>query len=440
MDKIIYPSKLKGSIKIPASKSILHRSIICAALAGGISKIDNVVYSKDICATMEAVEAMGANIYRGKDYILIEGIELDQNINKSYGYIDKNCSFSVAESGSTLRFLLPILSLIDRNFSIYTEGRLIKRPLDIYLDIFDREGIAYDIGNGSINIQGGMALEGGVYNIDGSVSSQFVSGMMFALPLIDRDSTINILGELESKSYVDMTISTLKDFGVEIQNHDYKSFSIVGRQKYRAREYYVEGDYSQAAFFAVANALGSEVDIYGINENSLQGDREILDILEHFGAELEFRNSDEGVYLHIREGERRAYSFDGKDIPDIVPILSLLAALSDGQTHISNISRLKIKESDRLDAVYRELSALGADIEKGEDYLKIKGKNMLKGGCKTSSHRDHRIAMMLAIAASKCHEPIEIEYAEAVSKSYPEFWNDIESLGGRYECNMGEEF
>ena len=487
LDIKVIPSKLSGELKLPPSKSIAHRHIICSALAEGVSEISNIAYSQDILASIDAMKALGARFEMGKDCIKVYGIgnkikllEIDDKASdkekrnkleakdiatresNNKDYIEKlviNCR----ESGSTIRFLLPILTIFNKKFHIQAQGRLLKRPMDPYFKIFDMEGISYQKNQEEILIEGGKGLRSEKFYMDGKISSQFISGMMFLLPLLNHDSEIIIENKLESKSYVDLTIDCLSKYGIEIENNEYKSFKIKANQSYISRDSYIEGDYSQAAFFAVANALGNEVDILGVSESSLQGDRKILDLLKNFGASVNFvdylefedldleKNIDNELKnkessldeksnrkkLLIRQGCKKGYSFDGSDIPDIVPIVALLASLSKGKTRISNIFRLRIKESDRLEAVDCELNKLGANIKSGEDFLEINGVEKLNGAVIVDSHKDHRIAMMLAIASTVCREAIIIKDADSVSKSFPDFWEKYRELGGIYECDLG---
>ena len=487
LDIKVIPSKLSGELKLPPSKSIAHRHIICSALAEGVSEISNIAYSQDILASIDAMKALGARFEMGKDCIKVYGIgnkikllEIDDKASdkekrnkleakdiatresNNKDYIEKlviNCR----ESGSTIRFLLPILTIFNKKFHIQAQGRLLKRPMDPYFKIFDMEGISYQKNQEEILIEGGKGLRSEKFYMDGKISSQFISGMMFLLPLLNHDSEIIIENKLESKAYVDLTIDCLSKYGIEIENNEYKSFKIKANQSYISRDSYIEGDYSQAAFFAVANALGNEIDMLGVSESSLQGDRKILDLLKNFGASVNFvdylefedldleKNIDNELKnkesslgeksnskkLLIRQGCKKGYSFDGSDIPDIVPIVALLASLSKCKTRISNISRLRIKESDRLEAVDCELNKLGANIKSGEDFLEINGVENLNGGVIVDSHKDHRIAMMLAIAATVCREAIIIKDADSVSKSFPDFWEKYRELGGIYECDLG---
>ncbi len=429
MDLKIFPSKLRGQVKLVPSKSIAHRAIICAALADGKSELENIAYSDDILATIEAMEALGAKFHKLGDKLIVDGKETLKKENKKD--IEINCS----ESGSTIRFILPILTLFETSFKISTKGRLLDRPMTPYYEIFEREAIKYQREDKVLKLDVDKKIQARSFKMRADISSQFISGMLFSLPLLEGDSELIMLGDMESKAYVDLTIDCLEKFGIKIENREYRSFYIKGGQKYRSRNYCIEGDYSQLAFFAVADALGQKIEILGIEENSLQGDKKILDIVKNFGAGLDYNAQKKSI--KIIEGKRRAYSFNGSQIPDIIPIISLLASLSRGETKIIDISRLKIKESDRLKAIYTELKKLGANIEMGEDFLLIKGVEKLKGGVRLDSYKDHRIAMMLAIAASVCEKEVILENAQVVSKSYPNFWQDYRRLGGKYECIMG---
>jgi len=258
---------------------------------------------------------------------------------------------------------------------------------------------------------------------------------MFTLPLLESDSKIIIKGTLESKGYIDLTLKALADFGVKIENNDYKEFIIKGNQSYIGREYRVEGDYSQGAFFLCADALGNKVVCKDLDNDSLQGDKEVIEILECMG--VSFEKSEDGVIGNLNS--LKGTIIDAKGCPDIIPILSVVASLSKGKTEIINAKRLRIKECDRLSAINLELSKLGANIEEKEDGLIIHGIDEFKGGVNVWSHKDHRIAMMLAIAATRCKKEIILEDYECVSKSYPSFFEDYKMLGGRVdEWNVGK--
>ncbi|WP_300382305.1 3-phosphoshikimate 1-carboxyvinyltransferase [Clostridium sp.] len=424
-------NKLKGNIKVPPSKSLSHRAIICAALGGGKSIIENVDFSEDIIATIEAMETLGAKIIKKENNIInVWGMFNEESKRKLVRDIDCN------ESGSTLRFVIPISLLFNGITKFIGKGNLGSRPLDTYFEIFEEQGIKYNNIEDGLNMIVKGNIKPGEFNIKGNISSQFVSGLLFTLPLLDGDSKINITTKMESKSYIDLTIDCMKDFGVYIENKDYKEFIIKGNQKYESRNYKLEGDYSQAAFYLVANVLGSEVGIEDLNLESLQGDKAIIGILERMGAEF---YKEENIIKTRPIKELKGTIIDASNCPDIIPILALAAALANGKTEIINAGRLRIKECDRLKAVYSELEKLGAKIEEKENGLLIEGVSELKGGVDCWSFKDHRIAMTIAIASTRCIKEISLIDYDVVSKSYPNFFEDFKRLGGGINgINMGE--
>ena len=430
----VYPAKLEGEVKIPPSKSMAHRAVICAALGDGVSKVTNIDYSDDIIATIDAMSSLGAKITKKEDYLEVYGIKsLDDESNeqlKSERIIDCN------ESGSTLRFLVPIAALFDGVNRFVGKGNLGKRPLDTYYNIFDEQGIKYSYKEGILDLKTEGKLKSGEFKVKGNISSQFITGLLFTLPILDGDSKVIITTEMESKGYIDLTLSAMRDFGIEIINNNYEEFIIKGNQSYKSREYRVEGDYSQAAFFLCADALVNSVVVNDLKLDSLQGDKEVIDILERMGVNL--KNKNVGLIGEVND-TLKATIIDGSQCPDIIPVVSLVAALSEGTTEIINAGRLRIKECDRLAAVTSELNKLGAKITEKEDGLIIKGATGLRGGVEVWSHKDHRIAMTLAIASTVCDLPIIIKDYECVSKSYPEFWEDFKNLGGIFdEWNLGK--
>ena len=433
-DYKVYPAKLNGDIKIPPSKSMAHRAVICASLSGGISRLTNIDYSDDIIATIKAMESLGAVIVKKEDYLEVTGINSKDNKVKSN--IERERLIDCNESGSTLRFLVPIAALFDGINRFIGRGNLGKRPLDTYYNIFDEQGIKYSYKEGILDLRTEGKLKSGEFKVKGNISSQFITGLLFTLPLLDGDSKIIITTEMESKGYIDLTLSAIKDFGVEIINNNYKEFIVKGNQNYKSRDYRVEGDYSQAAFFLCADALGNEITANDLKLDSLQGDKEVIDILERIGVKFESKNSS---LIGKSNGQLKATVIDGSQCPDIIPVVTLVASICEGTTEIINAERLRIKECDRLAAVTSELNKLGADIKEKQDGLIINGVKKLKGGAEVWSHKDHRIAMTLAIASTVCEEPIIIKDYECVSKSYPEFWNDFKNVGGVFnEWNVGE--
>ena len=429
----INPGKLKGNVKIPPSKSMAHRAVICAALSDGISKISNVEFSDDIIATMNAMRALGAVINETEDeHLEVRGI----NYNNVIPTRDFKRVVDCNESGSTLRFLIPISLAFEGVTRFIGRGNLGKRPLDTFYNIFDKQGIDYTFKEGELDLIVSGLLKADTFEVRGDISSQFITGLLFTLPLLDGDSKIVITTELQSKGYLDLTLSAMKDFGVEVINNNYKEFIIKGNQKYKAREYRVEGDYSQGAFFLVADALGSQVEILDLKEDSLQGDRAVIDVLSKMGVNIE---TNEGLVSGKADKRLNSLVIDGSQFPDIIPILALAASLAEGRTEIVNAERLRIKECDRLNAVTLELNKLGAKITEKQDGLIIEGVEKLKGGVEVWSHKDHRIAMTLAIASTMCDEPIILKDYECVSKSYPNFFDDFKLVGGTFdEWSLGK--
>lgn len=419
----IYPSALQGKINIPASKSLCHRAIIAAGLANGRSVIDNVIFSDDIIASCNGMKALGADMLIEKASATIKGTKF---LNLVESTID--CK----ESGSTLRFLIPISLLTSNEITFIGKGRLGSRPLTPYYNIFNEQNIKYSSNTGlPLTIKG--TLKPGEYKLPGNISSQFITGLMFALPLLEGDSKITITTALESKGYLDLTQSLLKKYSINIENRNYNEFYIKGNQSYKACNYRVEGDFSQAAFWLVGGVLGGEVQCEDINIDSLQGDKVILDIIKNMGGNIAIKKN----RITAINSKTRGIAIDASNCPDLVPILSVLAAVSSGTTRIINAQRLRIKESDRLKAMTMELSKLGADISETSDGLIIHGKHNLKGGI-VNSWNDHRIAMALAIASIKCTEPVILENFDVIKKSYPEFYKDFITLGGNvYEWSMG---
>ena len=423
----IKPSILNGKIEIPPSKSYSHRAVIAAALAENSrkSKIDNLKFSVDIITTTDIMENWGAKIKRFESALEIIGN--DGKVVPKDKYVQCN------ESGSTIRFLIPI-GITDENELVFDgKGKLVDRPLDLYYRIFDKQGIFYKNENGKLPLTVNGKLKAGNYEIDGNISSQFITGLLYALPLLDGDSKLTINKNLESKGYVDLTLEILKLAGIEIMNNDYKSFDIRGNQIYKPFDYTVEGDYSQVAFWIVAGIISAnkdnEIKCLHVNKNSLQGDREIIEIAQRMGTKLEISDD----YVIVKPSKTKGTVIDISQCPDIGPILTVLGALSEGETRIINGERLRIKESDRITSIKTELNKLGANVTEEGDSLIIQGVENFNGGVTVNSWNDHRIAMSLAIASTRCEKEIILEEAESVRKSYPHFWDDFVKMGGEIE-------
>lgn len=417
--KIIKADKLVGELSPPPSKSVLHRYIIASSLAKGISKIENISFSEDIIATMEAMKKLGAKIEQKENYLLIDGSDTFKNLNEN---IEIDCN----ESGSTLRFLFP-LSIVKENKVLFKgRGKLFKRPMTPYFENFEKFKIKHSyIDENAILLEG--QLKAGIYEIDGNISSQFITGLLFSLPLLEGESKIIINGKLESSNYIDISLDCLSKFGIKIINNSYQEFVIEGNQSYRAGNYRTEADYSQAAFFLIANAIGSNIKINDLSENSLQGDKKIIDYI----SEIDNWNSKKTLIL------------DGSETPDIIPILSLKAAVSGKKIEIVNIERLRIKESDRLKATVEELSKLNFDLIEKKDSILINSRENFKVNknekiVSLSAHSDHRIAMMIAIATTCYDGEILLDNLDCVKKSYPNFWEVFLSLGGKIYEYLGD--
>lgn len=408
-------SSAEGKIKSIASKSVAHRLLICAAFADAPTKILCEETNKDIEATAACLNGLGAKITRIAPYYEV--------IPTSRENVIKNAILPCGESGSTLRFLLPVVSALGAECSFVTEGRLSERPLSPLKEELEAHGITI---NGSDIISVSGTLTGSSYVIDGNVSSQFISGLLFALTLLPREATLEVRGKIESAPYVDMTEDALSIFGAapEKEGRIYK-IGAKGRLS-SPGTLQVEGDWSNAAFPLALGVMKGEVKVSGLNPNSRQGDMAIVEILRRFGGKIEYDESD-GTYTAYGS-ELCGTDIDASQIPDLVPILATVASVATGKTVIRGAARLRFKESDRIMSVRQTLSALGADVEETADGLIINGKKELIGG-EVSSFNDHRIAMSAAVACSVCKEPVIISGAEAVAKSYPSFWQDISLVG-----------
>lgn len=405
MDIKITPNKLKGTVNIPSSKSVTHRMLICAALSDGNSVLSGITMSKDIEATINALTQIGAEITVKDDVITVKGTN----------FTSKNAVLNCNESGSTLRFMIPVVCALGISSVFKGKGKLPERPITPYLREFTSKGIAFDYENTMPFTVSGKLI-GGKYTLEGDISSQFITGLLFALPLCSEDSEIILSSPLQSKPYVDITIDCLKKFGIEI-NETGNGYFVKGHQKYLPFSENIEGDYSQAAFYFVANALGSDIKIENVNDKSVQGDKKILEILSEIG----YNENVSGL---------KCFCVGVGDIPDLVPILTVLGCFCNGVSKITNAGRLRIKESDRLEAIACVLNKLGGKVTVLNDELIIEPINHFVGGT-IDSFNDHRIVMATAIASTKCDGEIIIENANTVEKSYPEFFRDFNNLGGK---------
>ena len=415
MDKTILPGPRTGTVTAPASKSHGHRLLLCAALSEGENAVDFGTLSEDIAATLRCLQALGAEVdVEGNTAVFHNGIR-----NLVY---HNHIVLSCGESGSTLRFLLPLCGALGVEAEFQMQGRLPERPLAPLDALLCAHGMELRKSGTSLFVRG--QLEAGDYSITGSVSSQYITGLLYALPLLPGDSTLTVTGKVESAPYIAMTEDALKQSGIGFHKSDWV-YTISGGQHYALPHHCkVEGDCSNAAFFLAMGALSEEgITVRNIPDSSLQGDRQILDLLRSFGAEV----CEQGERVTVRRGILHGITIDASNIPDLVPVLSVVAAAAEGETHILNAGRLRIKESDRLRSTAALLFALGAEAEELPDGLRIHGGKALRGGCVDSFH-DHRIAMAAAVAASICTDSITVRDALCTDKSYPGFWDGMEQL------------
>ena len=402
MNVTITPAALGGAVTPPPSKSQAHRLIIAAALSDGVCRLSNVELSQDIQATLRCMRTLDADasadgtVIRGAD--LVDGFETPPPEIMDCG-----------ESGSTLRFLIPVALALKGGGRFTGHGRLMERPQEPYFRLFTEKGIAWSLENGVLAVEG--RLTPGVYALPGDVSSQFITGLLYALPLLEGDSELVLTTALESRGYVDMTLDALAQFGVSAEYDGDRRFRVPGNQVYRHRDLAIEGDWSNAAFWFAAAFLGHRVDVEGLNPRSVQGDRVIGEQLARL----------------TRPGPAE---LDVSQCPDLAPPLAAMAAVRTGTTRLTNAARLRAKESDRLASVTRALRAMGGQVEEYADSLTIHGVKRLPGGGVVDCANDHRIAMMAAVCAASAEAPVKLLGAECVRKSYPEFWTHFQSLGG----------
>ena len=415
MDMIFNNPTVKTHVRAISSKSEAHRALICAALADGNTKIICTDTNADIDATASCLNALGASVRRTSD-----GFEV-----KPITAVSKNAELDCNESGSTLRFMLPLCAALGADCSFIMRGRLASRPLSPLYELLESNGATLSAqGVSPLNISG--KLSSGNYSVAANISSQYISGLLFALSLADGDSSLALEGKIESAPYIFMTLNTLLAFGAIVRFDSEKNiFYIKGRSKLSSPEIFtVGGDWSNAAFYLCAGAIGKNpVTLANLDQKSAQGDRAALEVLKKMGAEIHLSDNEVTVFpskLHGRE-------IDAADIPDLVPILSVAASVADGETRIYNASRLRLKESDRIESVCALLSRLGADMRETEDGMIICGKQTLHGG-EIDSFNDHRIAMSAAIASLVCENAVKISRFEAINKSYPSFLDGFDKI------------
>lgn len=414
MNVTIYPSKVSGFIKVTSSKSIIHRALIASALSNEYNEITNVDLNEDIYATINGLKKLGAKINVFDKKLAIIGFDINDTIN--------NISIDANESGSTLRFLIPITTYKAATATFIGSKRLMERPLDIYKDLYDRQGLVFLDYKNKKTIKG--KLNAKTYKIKGDVSSQFITGLLFLLPLLSKDSRIEVIKPFESKSYVDLTVSILRQYGIKIKVEDNHYF-IKANQKYEACNIKVETDYSQAAFFMVLAAINNDLVLKNLEKASVQGDKKIIDILKALNVKIEFQAKQVKVF----KSKIGSGVFDLSDSPDLGPILCVLGLFTDDYIKLENVKRLRLKESDRLFAMKTLLEKIGARVDLNENSITVyKLESFLDKEFLVDGYNDHRIVMSMAILATVLKKPLTISGAQAVDKSYPNFFRDLNSI------------
>lgn len=416
MEKFVRASLIDLNIVAPASKSMAQRAIIASLLAKGESILTGITHCEDTYAAIEVIKSMGAEVNFNEE----EGIcVIKSSFNKdSYMPSTINCG----ESGLLSRVMVSIMALYDHTTTIVGEGTLKKRPFSMIERPLKELGAEISLTDGCLPATLKWGLKGGETTIDGNLSSQFLTGLLMALPLAPRNSEVYVV-DLKSKPYIDMTMDLLLSFGIEVENFKYQTFKVRGEQQYTPAKLNIEGDWSAAAFLLVAGAVAGEVTVSNLNINSAQGDRVILDLFKT--CEIDFsivRNS-----VTTRKSKIKAFGFDANNCPDLFPAIAILATQANDVCCIKGIKRLNYKESKRAEVMKQELEKLGVKIELDDDYMFVTP-SVIKGGT-VESHNDHRIAMALAIAGLCSKEGVHIKNTESVAKSYPNYWRDMNVTG-----------
>jgi 3-phosphoshikimate 1-carboxyvinyltransferase len=417
--KLIKPSTVKGSVLAPASKSMMQRAIAAALLVEGTTTILNPTFCNDSLAALGVIEALGAKVTRGKNEVIVLG-----GMNPPGSGTVLNCG----ESGLAIRMFSPIASLWSGELTLTGEGSLLSRPVSMIKEPLQKLGVHVVTADGFPPLKVKGPLLGGDAEVDGSVSSQFLTGLLMALPKAAGDSRLTVKN-LKSTPYIDMTLALLDAFGVQVRHRNYETFFIKGSQSYACKNegYWVEGDWSGAAFLLAAGALAAganSLTVAGLDTSSPQADRRILDALAAAGALVEMA----GNSVTVRKSKLKGFHFDARHCPDLFPPLAALACNCEGTSIIMGVERLAHKESNRAMALEKEFSALGAAIRIVGNQMEIVG-GKLSGGV-VYSHNDHRIAMAAAVAALNAQEGVTIHGDECVAKSYPDFFEDLKKIGG----------
>lgn len=414
MNVLYHPFTPNGTITAPPSKSDVHRAVICAALSGGMCTISPVALSEDIRATIGCVRALGAAAELNGNVLTVDGSRLAEQTQPT---------LDCGESGSTLRFLIPVAAALGAETTFTGHGRLPERPLGVYTEVLPKAGVRCE-SEGGLPLTVSGRLKSGVFRVPGDVSSQFISGLLFALPLLRGDSDIVLTTPVQSVGYINMTIRTMERFGIEVDATD-TGWHVRGQQRYIPSDYRTDGDWSQAAFYMAAGAVNGAITVEGVNTDSAQGDRKIAALLREFGADV----IQDATRVTVKKSVMHGITIDAKHIPDLVPALAVCGAYAQGTTRIMNAARLRLKESDRLQTTAALLNALGGKVRELPDGLEIEG-GALWGGFANGCN-DHRIVMAAAACAAGCAEDIMCTDAYSVNKSYPDFYRDYNSIGGK---------
>ena len=416
MTVTIQPGPASGSLRAIPSKSAAHRLLICAALADGATFVRCDKESQDIAATIRCLTGLGAVITRRGEGYHVTPIDRD--------HIPKPCTLDCGESGSTLRFMLPVVCALGAQGTFRMAGRLAQRPMEPLATQLRAHGCTITPRPEEDQMDFSGQLTPGAFTLPGDVSSQFISGLLFALPLLEEASTLTITGPVESKGYIHLTLRALADFGV-VPRDKGDGYHIPSLGYHGPETVAVEGDWSNAAPWLCMGVLGGEgITVTGMDPNSLQGDKGVCQVLSRMGGPI----TREGGDYTAKPGQLQAAVIDARNIPDLVPVLAAVAAVAPGETRIVGAARLRIKESDRLVTTRQTLNALGGDVEETEDGLIIRGKETLAGGT-IDAQGDHRVAMLAAVASVVCANPVTITGAQAINKSYPSFWRELQELG-----------
>jgi len=411
MERSVEPSSVRGEIKAPSSKSMTQRAIAAAILADGQSLLLNPSYCDDSLAAMSIAVSLGARVEPQPDKMKITGCgELKEK--------KLNCG----ESGLAIRLFSPIAALFDEEITMTGAGSLKKRPMNMIVDALNQLGVKCSGTDGFLPLTIKGPVKGGRCEIDGSVSSQLLSGLLMALPLADNNSSIKV-NNLKSKPYIDMTIEVLKAFGVTITNENYELFRVPGQQKYLPVTYSIESDWSGGSFLLVAGAINGDINVSGLRTDSFQSDMGILKALEKAGANIKISENN----IEVSKSELNAFEFDATESPDLFPPLVALASYCKGVTRLKGASRLRHKESDRALSLTEEFGKMNIKVEVSDDYLIVTGGKVK--GARVNSHDDHRIAMAEAVAALGASDTVFIKDSHCIVKSYPGFFDDLRKVG-----------